>query len=78
MEGSILRLILGQILIRFCARYWDDFGANFGVDFGNISGPVTSILQGTAAAVESYRGLKKYKVEKATELPPLFEVSRKL
>jgi hypothetical protein len=42
-----------------------------------ISDDLGPISQGATAAVVSQGGLKQHKVEKATELPPLFEVGRR-
>jgi hypothetical protein len=69
--GSILyrlwKPILGHFLddlVQMLGRFRTNFGADFGANFG-------------ANVVILHEGLKQHKVEKATELPPLFEVGRK-
>jgi hypothetical protein len=71
--GQILWPILGQ----FCSNFGTDFGLDFGADFKPILIPIKGpILKGATGAVGSHGGLKQHKVEKATELTPLFEVGR--
>jgi hypothetical protein len=68
METNLSKFFddLVQILGLFRTSFGSDFGANFGASF-----------VGAMGAVGSQGGLKQHKIEKATELPLLFEVGRK-
>jgi hypothetical protein len=61
-----LGLILRQIFGLFLVQFWADLEADFAY------GP---LLQGATRGVGSHVELEKNKVEKVTELPPLFEPS---
>jgi hypothetical protein len=61
-----LGLILKQIVGWFLVQFWSDLEADF------ACGP---LLQGATSAVGSPVELGKNKVEKVTELSPLFEPS---
>jgi hypothetical protein len=53
-------------LVQILGQFRTNFGAGFGANFAGAMG-----------ALGSHEGLKQHKDNKATELPPLFEVRRK-